>query len=165
MDYNQQRRYRNGYGGGRQMNDARGQASGDGSCGCHQGQRGMNYDGRQGQRNRNYDHSQRQQERNYESRFMSPERDCGCRQERMENERGYRQDRMENDCGCRQERRNDGCTCQRQKGCLEESYPIGMGYIPWQSWNCTYDAHRGLMSGTIFPELDKPFCAAGRCRQ
>jgi hypothetical protein len=40
---------------------------------------------------------------------------------------------------------------------------VGMGYIPWQSWKCTYDAHRGLMSGTIFPELDKPFCAAGRC--
>jgi hypothetical protein len=48
---------------------------------------------------------------------------------------------------------------------LEESeyYPVGMGYIPWQSWKCTYDGHRGLMSGTIFPELDKPFCAAGRC--
>ncbi len=44
-----------------------------------------------------------------------------------------------------------------------DSFGVGMAYVPWQRWNQTYDMHRGLMSGTIFPELDKPFCAAGRC--
>ena len=64
-------------------------------------------------------------------------------------------------CPCR------SCTYMRQQGCLEESndYPIGMGYVPWQTWACPYDGHRGLMSGTIFPALDKPFCVTGRCHR
>ena len=87
-------------------------------------------------------------------RPMNYNRQMNCDQRQMNG------DQRQLDCGC-----NRACTYQRQKGCLEESeyYPVGMGYIPWQSWKCTYDAHRGLMSGTIFPELDKPFCAAGRC--
>ena len=89
---------------------------------------------------------------NYNRQMNGDQRQAGC-------DPCVRQ--VEHDvCGC-----NRDCTYQRQKGCLEESeyYPVGMGYIPWQSWKCTYDGHRGLMSGTIFPELDKPFCAAGRC--
>ena len=89
---------------------------------------------------------------NYNRQMNGDQRQAGCDQCARQMERDT--------CGC-----NRACTYQRQKGCLEESeyYPVGMGYIPWQSWKCTYDAHRGLMSGTIFPELDKPFCAAGRC--
>lgn len=38
------------------------------------------------------------------------------------------------------------------------SYPIAMAYVPWQSFHKLYDFHEGLSRGTIFPELDKPFC-------
>ena len=61
-----------------------------------------------------------------------------------------------------------GCGCgdsgnTRSNTTEMDSFAVGMTYVPWQRWNQTYDMHRGLSSGTIFPELDKPFCAAGRC--
>lgn len=37
----------------------------------------------------------------------------------------------------------------------------GMCYVPWQTFGKTYDPMRGLVAGTIFPELDKPF--TGKC--
>lgn len=37
----------------------------------------------------------------------------------------------------------------------------GMCYVPWQSFDKTYDPMQGLSAGTIFPELDKPF--TGKC--
>ena len=36
-------------------------------------------------------------------------------------------------------------------------YPIGMAYVPWQTFKDIYDMERGLNAGTIFAELDKPF--------
>lgn len=36
-------------------------------------------------------------------------------------------------------------------------YPIGMGYVPWQSFKDIYDMERALNAGTIFAELEKPF--------
>ncbi len=41
---------------------------------------------------------------------------------------------------------------------FSDSFPLAMAYVPWQQWNNTYDLDRALMVGTIFPELDKPFC-------
>ncbi len=41
--------------------------------------------------------------------------------------------------------------------------PVGMGYVPWQSWTETYDLCKALSVGTLFPELDYPF-EARRCR-
>ena len=41
------------------------------------------------------------------------------------------------------------------------SVPIAMAYVPWQSFREIYDFHKGLSRGTIFPELDKPFCGRG----
>ena len=35
--------------------------------------------------------------------------------------------------------------------------PLAMGYVPWQTFECTYEPMQGLHAGTIFPELDKPF--------
>ncbi|MBQ3030840.1 MAG: spore coat associated protein CotJA [Agathobacter sp.] len=35
--------------------------------------------------------------------------------------------------------------------------PLAMGYVPWQTFECTYEPMQGLRAGTIFPELDKPF--------
>lgn len=46
-------------------------------------------------------------------------------------------------------RDNDSCGCGQ--------YPIGMGYVPWQSFKDIYDMERGLNAGTIFAELEKPF--------
>ena len=36
--------------------------------------------------------------------------------------------------------------------------PVGMAYVPWTRWEETYDVHKALMTGTIFPSLDKPWC-------
>lgn len=40
---------------------------------------------------------------------------------------------------------------------------LAMCYVPWQQFSTTFDLTRGFQTGTIFPELDKPFMAAGRC--
>ena len=47
-------------------------------------------------------------------------------------------------------------------GCLEQNYPAAMAYVPWQQWQTAYAPERGLMQGTIFPDLDLPF-NYGRC--
>ncbi|KIR03911.1 hypothetical protein P261_02726 [Lachnospiraceae bacterium TWA4] len=40
---------------------------------------------------------------------------------------------------------------------------VAMAYVPWQTYTETFDLSRGFQTGTIFPELNKPFMAAGRC--
>lgn len=45
----------------------------------------------------------------------------------------------------------------------EKQFPVGMGYIPLQSWQKTYSLEQGFKRGTIFPNLDLPFLR-GRCR-
>lgn len=49
-----------------------------------------------------------------------------------------------------------------ETGCLEQQYSVGMAYVPWQQWQTTYAPERGLMQGTIFPDLDLQF-NYGRC--
>ena len=39
-----------------------------------------------------------------------------------------------------------------------EDLPLAMVYVPMQTWGETYDGLKALDSGTIFPELDLPFC-------
>ncbi|WMJ22951.1 spore coat associated protein CotJA [Paludicola sp. MB14-C6] len=34
---------------------------------------------------------------------------------------------------------------------------FGMAYVPYQSWDKTYEPAVGFMRGTLFPCLDKPF--------
>ena len=36
---------------------------------------------------------------------------------------------------------------------------VAMAYVPMQQWERTYDLDVALDRGTIFPELDLPFCA------
>lgn len=36
--------------------------------------------------------------------------------------------------------------------------PIAMAYVPIQQLKKTYEPDSGLTFGTIFPELNKPFC-------
>ena len=44
-------------------------------------------------------------------------------------------------------------------------FPIAMAYVPWQRFGQTYDLSKALCAGTIFPELDKPFCGKrGGCK-
>lgn len=44
-------------------------------------------------------------------------------------------------------------------------FPIAMAYVPWQRFGQTYDPSKALCAGTIFPELDKPFCGKrGVCK-
>lgn len=59
----------------------------------------------------------------------------------------------------------------RQNGFLRgnmENYPVAMAYVPWQQWYSVYDLEKGLDTGTIFPELNKPFLGVrdvkGGCR-
>lgn len=71
---------------------------------------------------------------------------------------------------------DSGCACSRRmpsafpsSDCAltvserERSFPIGMGYVPIQSWQGTYPLEQGFRRGTMFPELDLPFMR-GRCR-
>lgn len=39
-----------------------------------------------------------------------------------------------------------------------ENMPLAMAYVPWQQWKTVYDLNKALEIGTIFPELDLPFC-------
>ena len=36
-------------------------------------------------------------------------------------------------------------------------WPGGMAYVPWQYFDRSYEPQHALKTGTIFPELDKPF--------
>lgn len=59
-----------------------------------------------------------------------------------------------------------GCSCNSSEGCDANSsmhndamrgMPVGMGYVPWQQWECVYTLEEGLSKGTIFPSLNLPF--------
>lgn len=45
-----------------------------------------------------------------------------------------------------------------------ENMPIAMSYVPWQTWKNIYSPEQALRVGTIFEELNKPFCGMGGCR-
>jgi hypothetical protein len=38
---------------------------------------------------------------------------------------------------------------------------LGMAYVPMQKFKDLYNPEKGLPIGTIFSELDKPFCGIG----
>ena len=42
--------------------------------------------------------------------------------------------------------------------------PLAMAYVPWQEWQNIYEAEKGFHCGTIFEELNKPFCGIGGCQ-
>ena len=52
----------------------------------------------------------------------------------------------------------------RLTGAFEQQFPVGMGYIPWQTWGQTYPLNTALRQGTFFPELDLQFDYR-RCRR
>lgn len=42
--------------------------------------------------------------------------------------------------------------------------PVGMAYVPFQTWSEPYDLNDAFCSGTLFPELDYPFEGEGCTR-
>ncbi len=40
---------------------------------------------------------------------------------------------------------------------MPENPALAMAYVPMQLHGQTYEPEKGLMAGTIFPDLDKPF--------
>lgn len=59
-------------------------------------------------------------------------------------------------------RRFDGCGPLRRPGM--ERFPVGMGYVPIQTWETPMHLEQSFLHGTIFPSLDYPFLM-GRCRR
>lgn len=47
--------------------------------------------------------------------------------------------------------------CPQPKGEFPPMTPVGMAYVPFQTWERPYDSDAALSRGTIFPSLDKPF--------
>jgi len=46
---------------------------------------------------------------------------------------------------------------------LPEDITVAMAYVPYQNAQKLYSPQHGLETGTMFPELNKPFmCAAGK---
>lgn len=47
-------------------------------------------------------------------------------------------------------------SCQNNS---EPDMPVAMAYVPWQpAFHHTFPLCKALQSGTIFPDLCKPFC-------
>jgi hypothetical protein len=70
-------------------------------------------------------------------------------------------------CGGRMNRTAPGNTCPGKEmswhSCAEAAdFPIGMAYVPWQTFRNLYSYEKALCVGSIFQELDKPFMI-GRC--
>ena len=42
-----------------------------------------------------------------------------------------------------------------------DSLPLAMAYVPWQEWRSLYEVEKGFRCGTIFAELNLPFCWKG----
>ena len=59
--------------------------------------------------------------------------------------------------------RTDGCPDTHDH--FPADMPIAMAYVPWQKWQDIYELCKGLESGTIFKELDKPFLGKGGMRR
>lgn len=55
------------------------------------------------------------------------------------------------------------CGCTPERPSMDKDFALAMAYVPWQYFDTVYEPDKALEIGTIFPELDKPFLAAGRC--
>lgn len=55
------------------------------------------------------------------------------------------------------------CGCMQEVSGAKNEFVLAMAYVPWQQFTTVYEPDKALEIGTIFPELDKPFLAGGRC--
>lgn len=58
---------------------------------------------------------------------------------------------------------------RRQTDCSEtcitiDDMELAMAYVPWQTWQKIMCPEKAFMTGTIFEELNKPFCGTGGYR-
>lgn len=94
-------------------------------------------------------------------------------QQRMENHGNCRMEKRES---CREERRMEqrqerDCTRRMPDTCTGEEnmythlkhLPVAMAYVPFQRFNDTFNLCTALNTGTIFPDLCKPFCGRRGC--
>ncbi len=91
---------------------------------------------------------------------------CGCQTGRSGTAQDGRSG-MTGRCGCEGSLRSGQSpdqfnVCRSGAQISQENAKVGMGYVPWQRWECTYPLDRALFIGTVFPSLDKPF-VIGRC--
>lgn len=52
---------------------------------------------------------------------------------------------------------NDVLSNSVSKSNARNQYVLAMAYVPWQDFESTYDLNTAFYTGTIFPELNKPF--------
>ena len=76
-----------------------------------------------------------------------------CQQQPYRNMPVQRRQNPSSSCG---EAVSSPCSCRIPRDPLEHM-TLAMAYVPWQTWEDTYDVHKGLECGTIFPVLNKPF--------
>ena len=58
------------------------------------------------------------------------------------------------------------CTLATEsKHAWDNNMVLAMAYVKWQKWHKIYDAEKALRHGTIFEELDFPFCGIGGCQK
>ncbi|OCN01844.1 hypothetical protein A7X67_03365 [Clostridium sp. W14A] len=57
-----------------------------------------------------------------------------------------------------------GQGCLPNRTSFPAETPVAMAYVPFQHFDTTYPAERGLVYGTIFPELNKPFLGGGMAK-
>ena len=71
---------------------------------------------------------------------------------------------------CRSSERRDSsaecCTSANEvkSSCMDDMV-LAMAYVKWQTWQNIYDVEKALHRGTIFQELDLPFCGIGGCQK
>ena len=69
---------------------------------------------------------------------------------------------MELCCAVRPEKSEQSMR-RNKRARMPEEFKLAMSYVPFQELDKTYTDDEALKSGTLFPELDKPFMM-GRCR-
>ena len=42
-----------------------------------------------------------------------------------------------------------------------DRFPVGMAYVPWQSFGALYEPEKSFEVGTMFVEMDRPFLGKG----
>lgn len=106
-------------------------------------------------------------------RYHTPESDrrgyCGCssnmsrRNQQQSNTRPQREscEVSYHDCDAAAEM---SCAVKGHYDALGDM-AIAMAYVPWQMWCNVLDAEKGLCCGTIFEDLNKPFCGTGGARK
>lgn len=60
--------------------------------------------------------------------------------------------------------RREGCCGRNSDDASSDcpAVPLAISTIGMQKWNGVYEPEQGLVAGTMFPELNLPYCAGGK---